>query len=105
MERKEKNDKRQQTRCSTKVEWRFDLVYACNFRRRVVRVWPKRPIGLTPKVAKIIPGSPIVLEWMPPTDLLLTGIVCLSPALVGSLRDAAVFAHVAGNMENEGLHI
>ena len=80
-------------------------VHACNFRRRVVRVWPKQPVGLPPKVAKIIPGSPIALERMPPRDGLLTGIVCLSPALVGSLRDAAVFAHVAGNMENEGLHI
>ena len=32
------------TRCSIKVEWRFDLVmgvgdYDCNFRRRVVRIW------------------------------------------------------------------
>ena len=39
-----------------------------------------------------------------PTDGLLAGIVCLSPALVGSLRDAVV-AHVAGNMEDEGLNI
>ena len=30
--------------------------------------------------------------------------MCLSPALVGSLRDAVV-AHVAGNMEDEGLNI
>ena len=39
-----------------------------------------------------------------PADGLLGGIVCLSPALVGSLRDAVV-AHVAGNMEDEGLNI
>ena len=39
---------------------------------------------------------------MPPTDGLLAGIVCLSPALAGSLRDAVV-AHVVGNMEDEGL--
>ena len=59
--------------------------------------------GLTPKVANIIPGSPVALEGMP-TDGLLEGIVCLSPALVGSLRDADV-AHVVGNMEYEGLTI
>ena len=54
-------------------------------------------------MANIIPGSPIALEGMP-ADGLLAGIVCLSPALVGSLRDAVV-AHVAGNMEDEGLNI
>ena len=41
---------------------------------------------------------------MPPTDELLTGIVYLSPTLVGSLRDAIV-AHAIGSMENEGLNI
>ena len=51
-------------------------------------------------MANIIPGSPIAFEGMP-TDGLLAGIVCLSPTLVGSLRDADV-AHVVGNMENEG---
>ena len=54
-------------------------------------------------MANIIPGSPIALEGMPPTDGLLAGIVCLSPALVGSLRDA-VIVHVVGNMEAEGLN-
>ena len=39
-----------------------------------------------------------------PTDGLLAGIVCLSSALAGSLRDADV-AHVVGNMEDEGLNI
>ena len=53
-------------------------------------------------MANIIPGSPIALEGMP-TDL-LAGTVCLSPTLVGSLRDADV-AHVVGNMEDEGLNI
>ena len=57
-------------------------------------------MGLTPKVAHIIPGSPIAFEGMP-TDGLLAGTVCLSPALAGSLRDVDV-AHVVGNMENEG---
>ena len=52
----------------------------------------------------IIPRSPIALEGMPPTDGLLTGIVCLSPALAGSLRDV-VFGHVVGTIEDEGLNI
>ena len=55
-------------------------------------------------MANIIPGTPTALERMPPTNGLLAGIVCLSPALVGSLKDTVV-AHVVGNMENEGLHI
>ena len=41
---------------------------------------------------------------MPPTDGLLAGIVCLSPALEYSLKDAIV-AHVVRNMEDEGLNI
>ena len=53
-------------------------------------------------MANIIPGSPIALEEMPPIDGLLAGIVCLSPALVGSLRNVA---HVVGNMEDEGMNI
>ena len=65
---------------------------------------PKQPAGLTPKVANIIPGSPTALEEMPQTDELPAGILCLSPALVGSLRDAVV-AHVVGNTEDEGLYI
>ena len=64
---------------------------------------PKWPAGLIPKVANIIPGSSIALEGMP-GDGLLAGIVCLSPTLAGSLRDAIV-AHVVGNMEDEGLNI
>ena len=39
-----------------------------------------------------------------PTDGLLAAIVCLSPTLAGSLRDADV-AHVVGNMEDEALNI
>ena len=65
---------------------------------------PKRPTGPTPKVANIIPRSPIALEVMPPIDELLAGIVCLSPTLAGSLRNSVV-AHVVGNMEDEGLTI
>ena len=60
-------------------------------------------MGPTPKVANIIPGSPIAFERMP-TYGLLAGTVCLSPTLADSLRDAGV-AHVAGNMEDEGLNI
>ena len=65
---------------------------------------PKWPAGLTPKVANIILGSPIALEGMPPIDELLADVVCLSPALEVSLRDAVV-AHIVGNMEDEGLNI
>ena len=65
---------------------------------------PKRPARLNAKMANIIPGSPIALEGMPPTDGLLAGIVCLTPTLVDSLRDTVV-AHVAGTMEDEGLNI
>ena len=55
-------------------------------------------------MANTIPGSPIALEGIPPTDGLLAGIVCLLPALVGLLRDAVV-SHVVENMEDEGLNI
>ena len=65
---------------------------------------PKQPSGLILKVANIIPRSPIALEGMSPADGLLEGIVCLSLALAGSLRDAVV-AHVVGNVEDEGLNI
>ena len=41
-----------------------------------------------------------MFEGMPSIDGLLAGIVCLSLALAGSLRDAVV-AHVVGNMEDE----
>ena len=54
-------------------------------------------------MTNIIPGSPIAFEGMP-TDGLLAGIVCLSPTLAGSLRDADV-AHVVGNMDDEDLNI
>ena len=54
-------------------------------------------------MANIIPGSPIAFEGMP-TDGLLAGTVCLSPALVGPLSDAVV-AHIVGNMDDEGLNI
>ena len=66
-------------------------------------VWAQTACG-TPKVANIIPRSPTALEGMPPTDGPLAGIVSLSPALEGSLRDAVVI-HVVGNMEDEGLNL
>ena len=64
----------------------------------------KQPAGLIPKVASIIPGSPISFEGISPTDGLLAGIMCLSPALAGPQRDAIV-AYVVGNMEDAGLNI
>ena len=63
---------------------------------------PKWPAGITPKVAHV-PGSPIALEELPPTDGLLASTVCLSPTLAGSLR-GAVDTDVVGNMEYEGLN-
>ena len=63
----------------------------------------KSPARLTPKVSNIIPGSPIAFEGMP-TDGLLEAIVCLSPALAGSLRDVDI-AYLVGNMEKEGVDI
>ena len=64
----------------------------------------KWPAELTLKVANTIPGNPIALEEMPPTDGLLADTVCLSPGLARALREAVV-AHVVGNMEDEGLNI
>ena len=55
-------------------------------------------------MANIVLGSPVALEEMPPTDGLLAGIMCLSPALVSPLR-GAVDTHVVGNREDEGLHL
>ena len=55
-------------------------------------------------MANIVPGIPVALEGMPPTDGLLAGIVCLSPTLAGPLRGAVV-AHVVRNMEDEGPNI
>ena len=54
-------------------------------------------------MANTSPRSPTACEGMP-IDGLLTGIMCLSPTLAISLRDAIV-AHVVGNMEGEGLNI
>ena len=68
----------------------------------MVKVGPKQPAELTPKVANVIPGSPIAFEGMP-ADGLPAGLACLSPTLGDSLRDADV-AHV-GPMEDEGLDI
>ena len=56
------------------------------------------------KWQNIVPISPIDLEGMPPTNGLLAGVVCLSPILVGPLRDAVV-AQVVGSMKNKGLNL
>ena len=69
----------------------------------MVRVGPERPAGLIPQMANILPGNPIAFEGMP-TDGLLEAIVCLSPALAGSLRDVDI-AYLVGNMEKEGVDI
>ena len=55
-------------------------------------------------MANIIPRSSIAFEGMLSTDELLACIVCLSPTLAGSLRNAVV-ALAIGNMEDEGLNI
>ena len=55
----------------------------------MVRVWAQWPAKLTPKVANIIPGSPVAFEGRL-TGGLLAGVVCLSPTLAGSLRDGDV---------------
>ena len=55
-------------------------------------------------MANIVPGRPVALEGLPPTDGLLADVVCLLPTLAGSLRDSVV-AHVVGNTEDEGLNI
>ena len=69
----------------------------------MVRLWAQMACGANSQSANVFPGSPIAFEEMP-TDGLLAAIVCLSPALAGSVRDADV-AHVVGNMEDEGLNI
>ena len=69
----------------------------------MVRIWAQAACRANSQVANIS-GSPVALDVMPPTDGLLAGIVYLSPALVGSLRNVVV-AHVVGNLEDEGLNI
>ena len=54
-------------------------------------------------MASIIPGSPIGFEGMPTDGLFLAGVLCLSPPLAGSLRDADI-THVEGNMGDGGLN-
>ena len=78
-------------------------VEICSQDLRVLRVLAQAACRANSESAKYYPQKPIAFEGMP-TDGLLAGIVCLSPALVGSLRDADV-AHVVGNMEDEGLNI
>ena len=70
----------------------------------MVRVWAQTAYRANSQSGKHYPRSPIALEGMPPIDELLADVVCLSPALVGSLRDAVV-AHFVGKMEDEGLNI
>ena len=69
----------------------------------MVRVWAQTACKANSQSGKHYPRKPSCFQGMP-TDGLLAGIVCLSPALAGSLRDAVV-VHVVGNMEDEGLNI
>ena len=69
----------------------------------MVMVWAQMVYRASSQSGKHCLGSPVALEGMP-ADELLAGIVCLSPALVGSLRDAIV-TRVVGNMEDEGLNL
>ena len=69
----------------------------------MVRVWAQTDCGTNSQSGKHYPGSPVAFEGMP-ADAFLAGAVCLSPAPVGSRRDAGV-AHVVGNKEDEGLNI
>ena len=69
----------------------------------MIRVWTQTAYRANSQSAIIIHGRPTVLEGMSPTDGLLAGIVGLSPALAGPLRDAVV-VHIVGNMEDEGLN-
>ena len=85
-----------------KVEWRFNP-RVWRFRRRVVRVWAQTACRANSQSSKYYPQKPNCLEGIPPAGL-LADIVCLSPTLVGPLRDTVV-AHVAGTMEDEGLNI
>ena len=69
----------------------------------MVSVWAQMACRANSQSSKHYPISPVAFEGIP-TDGLLAGIVCLSPALPASLRDAGV-ARVGGNMEDEGLNI
>ena len=70
----------------------------------MVRVCAPMACSANSQRGKLVPGSPLALEGMPPTARLVAGIVCLSPALVGSLR-VAVVTLVVGNMKDEGLNL
>ena len=85
-----------------KVEWRFNP-RVWRFRRRVVRVWAQTACRANSQSSKYYPQKPNCPEGIPPAGL-LADIVCLSPTLAGSMRNA-VAAHVVGNMEKEDLNL
>ena len=70
----------------------------------MVRVWARMACRASSQSGKLVPGSPLALEGMSPTDRLVAGIVCLSPALGEPLKGALI-AHVVGNMEDTGLNL
>ena len=69
----------------------------------MVRVWAQTACRDNSQSGKCYPWKPI-FPWRDASDGLLTGIVCLLPALASSLR-VDVFVDVVGNMEDEGLNI
>lgn len=70
----------------------------------MVRVWAPMACRANSQSGKLVPGSPLALEGMPPTARLVAGIVCLSPALADPLK-GAIIAHVLGNTEDAGLNL
>ena len=76
------------------------LGYICNFRTRVARVWAQTACRANSQSGKHYPWKPNCPWRRPPIDGLLAGIVCLSSALGGSLRNAIV-AHVAESLSRE----
>ena len=78
------------TRCSIKVEWRFDLVmgvgdYVCNFRRRVVRVWVQLACRANFQSGKHYPWKPNCL-WRDASRWTSCRHCVLVSRLAGSLR-------------------
>ena len=65
---------------------------------------PNRLQGSLPKWKTLSLEAQLLLKGCHQHDGPLAGIVSLSPALEGSLRDAVVI-HVVGNMEDEGLNL
>ena len=70
----------------------------------MLRVWARMAWRANSQSDKHCPCQSLIAFEGMPTDGLLAGTVCLSSALVGSLRNA-VDAHVVRSMEDEGLNV